>query len=64
VDIVLEANGLVIDSTSTTVNTSIINTLAIILLVCVAAIVLLVFLVRRILHAIRSGKHSRGRANK
>ncbi|MBN2028319.1 MAG: hypothetical protein JW854_16340 [Actinobacteria bacterium] len=64
VDIMLEADGLVIDSTSITVNTSIINTLAIILLACLAFIVALVIIVRRLLRRYRGGKHSRGRVNK
>jgi len=64
VDIMLEADGLVIDSTSITVNTSIINTLAIILLACLAFIVALVIIVRRLLRRHRGGKHSRGKVNK
>jgi flagellar biogenesis protein FliO len=63
VDIVLEADDLVIDSTSITVNTSIINTLAIILLACLAFIVALAILVRRLLRKYRGGKHSRGKVN-
>ena len=61
VDIVLETGDLLIDSTSITVNTSIINTLAIILLICLASIVALVIVTRRLLHRYRGGKHSRGR---
>jgi hypothetical protein len=61
VDIVLQADRLVIASTSTTVNTSIINTLAIILLVCLAAIVALAIIVRRLLRQRRGGKHAKGR---
>lgn len=61
VDIVLDANGLVLDSASTTVNTSIINTLAIILLACLAGLVVLVALVRRISRNIHAGRHARGR---
>ncbi len=61
VDIVLEAGDLVIDSTSITVNTSIINTLAIILLVCLAVIVAMVVLARRLVRRYRGGKHSKGR---
>ncbi len=61
VDIVLESGDLVIASTSTTLNTSIINTLAIILLACLAGIVALSFLVRRLVRGYRGGKHSRGR---
>jgi len=61
VDIVLEAGDLIIDSTSTTVNTSIINTLAIILLACLAIIVAVVVLVRRLVRRYRGGKHSKGR---
>ncbi len=64
VDIVLQADGLVIDSTSITVNTSIINTLAIILLACLAFIVALAAVSRRLLRRFRGGKHSRGKANK
>jgi len=64
VDIVLEADSLVIDSTSTTVNTSIINTLAIILLACFAFIVVIVAVLRRLLRRYRGGKHSKGRADK
>jgi Family of unknown function (DUF6049) len=62
VDIVLEAGDLVIDSTSTTVNTSIINALAIILLACLAVIVAAVVLTRRLVRRYRGGKHSRRRA--
>jgi Family of unknown function (DUF6049) len=61
VDIVLEANGLVIDRTSIVVNTSIINTLAIILLAALAFIVAMVVLLRRLSRKLYSGKHSRGR---
>jgi hypothetical protein len=61
VDIVLETNGLVVDRTSTTVNTSIINTLAIILLACLAFIVALVASLRRLSRKLHSGKHSKGR---
>ena len=64
VDIVLETEGLVIDSTSTTVNTSIINTLAIILLACLVAIVALAVALRRLSRKLYGGKHSRGRANR
>ena len=64
VDIVLESGGLVVDSTSTTVNTSIINTLAIILLACLAVIFALVILTRRLLQRYRGGKHTRGRTDK
>ena len=60
VDIVLEADNLVIASTSTTVNTSIINTLAIILLACLIAIVALAVLVRRLLRRHQGGKHVKG----
>lgn len=59
VDIVLEANGLVIDRTTITVNTSIINTLAVILLACLVGIVGLVVLLRRLLRKMRGGKHVR-----
>ncbi len=62
VDIVLKADNLVIASTSTTVNTSIINTLAIILLACLAAIVALAVMVRRMLRRHRGGKHAKGGA--
>lgn len=62
VDIVLESGNLVIASTSTTVNTSIINTLAIILLACLAFIVVLALLARRLVRRYRGGKHSRRRA--
>jgi hypothetical protein len=61
VDIVLSSGNLVIDSTSTTVNTSIINTLAIILLAGLAFIVAMVVVARRLLRRARGGKHSRGR---
>ncbi|RJP35621.1 MAG: hypothetical protein C4536_00435 [Actinobacteria bacterium] len=64
VDIMLEADDLLIDSTSITVNTSIINTLAIILLACLAFIVALVIVMRRLLRRYRGGKHSRGRSDK
>ncbi len=63
VDIVLETGDLLIDSSSITVNTSIINTLAIILLVCLACIVALVIVSRRLLRRFRGGKHSQRRAN-
>jgi hypothetical protein len=62
VDIVLESGDLVLSSTTTTVNTSIINTLAIILLVGLAFLVALVVVVRRLLRRYRGGKHSKGRA--
>ncbi|MBC7247111.1 MAG: hypothetical protein H5T73_04940 [Actinobacteria bacterium] len=61
VKIALEIDGLVIDETTTAVNTSIINTLAIILLICLTALVALSLLVRRISRSIRGGKHARGR---
>jgi hypothetical protein len=61
VDIVLASGGLIIDSTTTTVNTSIINTLAIILLICLALLVALAVAVRRLLRKYRGGKHSKGR---
>ncbi len=62
VDIVLEAGELVIDNTSTTVNTSIINTLAVILLAVLAGFVIAVVLSRRLLRRLRGGKHSQGKA--
>ncbi|MEW6554028.1 MAG: DUF6049 family protein [Actinomycetota bacterium] len=62
VDIVLETGDLVIANTSTTVNTSIINTLAIVLLVCLAVIVAVAVLTRRLVRRYRGGKHSKGRA--
>jgi hypothetical protein len=61
VEIVLEANGLVLDRASTMVKTSIINTLAIILLAALAFLVGMVALFRRLSRKIKSGKHSRGR---
>jgi hypothetical protein len=61
VDIILETGDLLIDDTSTTVNTSIINTLAIILLVCLAVIVAAVVLARRLVRRYRGGKHAKGR---
>ncbi len=61
VDIVLESGDLLIDSTSTTVNTSIINTLAIILLAGLALLVAMAIAVRRLLGKYRGGKHARGR---
>jgi hypothetical protein len=64
VDIVMETGGLVIDSTTTTVNTSIINTLAIILLACLAGIVALVIMTRRLLRRYRGGKHAGGGRDK
>lgn len=62
VDINLKAGVLAIDNTSTTVNTSIINTLAIIGLACLSGIVILVALARRLMRRFREGKHSKGRA--
>ena len=59
VDIVLQSGDLVIDSSTTTVNTSIINTLAIILLACLAALVGVVAAARRLLRRYRGGKHTR-----
>lgn len=61
VKIVLEIDGFVIDETTTTVNTSIINSLAIILLLCLVALVALSFLLRRLSRNIRRGKHAKGR---
>ncbi|MDI6830480.1 MAG: DUF6049 family protein [Actinomycetota bacterium] len=63
VDIVLEAGGLVIDGTSTTVNTSIINTLAVIMLAAVAGLVVVALLSRRLLRGLRGGRHARGKAS-
>ncbi|MDI6874751.1 MAG: DUF6049 family protein [Actinomycetota bacterium] len=63
VDIELETNGLVLDRTTITVNTSIINTLAVVLLVCLLGMVGLGMLLRRIWRNIRGGKHAR-RENK
>ncbi|WP_287152670.1 DUF6049 family protein [Candidatus Solincola tengchongensis] len=59
VDIELETNGLVLDSTTITVNTSIINTLAVILLACLLGMVGLGMLARRMWRNIRGGKHAR-----
>jgi len=61
VDIILETGGLIIDQTSTSVNTSIINTLAIILLACLAFIVGGIILIRRLSRGPYKGKHARGR---
>ncbi len=61
VDIYLEANGLAIDSTSTTVNTSIINSLAIVSLACLTGMVLLAVLFRRLSRKLHEGRHSKGR---
>lgn len=63
VDIVLEADDLVIASTTTTVNTSIINTLAIILLVCLTALVALAIMARRLLRRYHGGKHAKRKAS-
>ncbi|NPV58505.1 MAG: hypothetical protein HPY75_02435 [Actinobacteria bacterium] len=63
VDIVLEAGDLVIDDTTTTVNTSIINTLAIIMLAALAGLVAVSVLLRRLLRGIRGGRHTRGKAS-
>jgi hypothetical protein len=63
VDIILETGGLVIDHNQTTVNTSVINTMAIILLACLAGIVGAVVLIRRFSNKINSGKHAKGRNN-
>ena len=63
VDIILETNGLVIDQASTTVNTSIINTLAIVLLAGLAFIVAAIILGRRLSQNPYRGKHSRGRSS-
>jgi len=64
VDITLESGRSGHRQHLTTVNTSIINSLAIILLVCLAVIFALVILVRRLLRRYRGGKHSRGKANR
>lgn len=61
VDIELETNGLLLDHTTITVNTSIINTLAIILLACLLGLVGLGVLLRRAWLAMHRGKHVRGR---
>ncbi len=60
VDIILETGGLMIDQTSTTVNTSIINTMAVILLACLAGLVAAVVLGRRLSHRYYKGKHAKG----
>ncbi len=57
VPIELEADGLVLDSTTITVNTSIINTLAVILLVCLMATLGLGMLLRRTWRRIKGGRH-------
>jgi len=64
VRIVLEIDGLVIDETTTTVNTSIINSLAVILLICLAGLVAVSILIRRFLGRFRKGKHAKGRKGK
>jgi len=61
IDIMLESGDLVIDQTSTTVNTSIINTLAIILLACLAGLVALIVAARRLSARLHAGKHAKGR---
>jgi hypothetical protein len=61
IDILLENGDLVIGQTSTTVNTSIINTLAIILLACLAALVALIVVLRRLSARLHTGKHAKGR---
>ncbi|MDY6794735.1 MAG: DUF6049 family protein [Actinomycetota bacterium] len=61
IDIVLETGDLVVDSTTTTINTSIINTLAIILLACLAFLMAITVIIRRLIQRFRSGKHSKGR---
>jgi hypothetical protein len=61
IDILLESGDLVIAQTSTTVNTSIINTLAIILLACLAALVALIVILRRLSVRLHTGKHAKGR---
>jgi hypothetical protein len=61
IDILLENGNLVIDQTSTTVNTSIINTLAIILLACLAGLVALIVILRRLSARLHAGKHAKGR---
>jgi hypothetical protein len=61
IDIILENGELVIDETSTTVNTSIINTLAIILLACLAGLVALIVILRRLSARLHTGKHAKGR---
>lgn len=60
VDIVLEADGLIIDRTTITLNTSIINTLAVILLACLAGAIGLALALRRLTRSLRGGKHARG----
>lgn len=61
IDILLENGDLVINQTSTTVNTSIINTLAIILLACLAGLVALIVILRRLSARLHAGKHAKGR---
>jgi len=61
IDILLENGDLVIDQTCTTVNTSIINTLAIILLACLAGLVALIVILRRLSARLHTGKHAKGR---
>lgn len=63
VDIVLESGGMIWDRTSTTVNTSIINSLAIILLAGLAFLVAAILVFRRLLARFRGGKHAKGRKN-
>lgn len=64
VKIVLEIDGLVIDETTTTVNTSILNSLAVILLLCLSSLVAFSILFRRLSRRMRGGKHARGRKGK
>ncbi|OFW55412.1 MAG: hypothetical protein A2W01_06625 [Candidatus Solincola sediminis] len=61
VDIVLETGGLIIDRTTTSVNTSIINTMAVILLACLAGLVAGIILIRRLSRGPYKGKHAKSR---
>jgi hypothetical protein len=64
VDIFLEANGLLIDGTSTTLNTSIINTLAIVLLIALSFLAVVVASLKRLSRKLRGGKHSKTRKDR
>jgi len=61
VEITLKMDGMVVDQTYITLNTSIINTLAVILLACLSGAALLAMGFRRLTRGRRGGKHSRGR---
>lgn len=61
VEVTLSMDGMVVDRTYTTLNTSIINSLAVILLACLAGATVLAMGIRRLTRERSRGKHSGGR---